>query len=312
MTTALSTGTNRQPEPFNETQLDLLRNTICKGASDDEFKFFIQVSRHSGLDPFARQIHAVKRWDSKAGREVMAIQTSVDGFRLIAQRSGEYQGQTAPQWCGPDMVWRDVWLEEDPPDAARVGVRRNGFPEPAWGVARWKSYAQSGKNGLAPLWARMPDVMLAKCAECLALRKAFPQEMHGIYGDEEMPVAEPKQVKAASVSGEEKTRKPKWTDDQVKRGGELRAAFMKIGGDSFVSATCKRMAYDDPDDVIKALSDTAAKWSKDQQEAAAGAVESLHAAGASGELDSAAAKWDWTDPLTVIDNLNALLKQVEA
>lgn len=313
MTTALSLSNQRnQVTEFSQTELELLQSTICKGSTPEEFKLFVQVAKHSGLDPFARQIHAVKRWDTKANREVMSIQTSVDGFRLIAQRTGDYEGQTAPQWCGPDMIWRDVWLEDDLPSAARVGVRRKGFHEPAWGIARWKSYAQSGKNGLMPMWAKMPDVMLAKCAECLALRKAFPQEMNGIYADEEMPVPEVKQVKAATVSGEVKTAKPKWTAEQTTRGGELRAKFQKIGGDAWLTDKVKQMAYDDPADVISAVEAVEKKWLPDQLEVAAASVETIHAAGVSSEMDRRSRSWDWSDPLAVIDELNGIIRSAEA
>lgn len=302
----------REPgHQLDQPALNLLRDTICKEASDDEFKLFVQVAKHSGLDPFARQIHAVKRWDSKAGREVMSIQTSVDGFRLVAQRSGAYEGQTAPQWCGADAVWRDVWLEDEPPAAARVGVRRTGFAEPAWGVARWKSYAQSGKNGLAPLWARMPDVMLAKCAECLALRKAFPQEMHGIYADEEMPVIDPiKPAKEATVTGEVVTKKTKWTPEEVTEGGHLRSLFMPMGGDAWVTHVSKRMGYDKAADVIDTLKNAFGAWTPEQRDEAAGYVEKFNEADAAATLDQYAAKWDWSLPTEVIDSMSALVNRI--
>lgn len=180
-------GMQIQPagQQFNPEQLAVIKATVAKGTTNDEFKLFIEVCKYHALNPFARQIYAVVRVSQKDGSRNLCIQTSIDGYRLLAERSGKYAGQMGPQWCGEDGQWVDVWLSSKPPAAARIGILRKDFQQPVWGIAKYASYAQDN-----PIWRKMPDNMLAKCAESLALRKAFPAEMSGIYTKEEMDQAD--------------------------------------------------------------------------------------------------------------------------
>lgn len=188
--TALATTAQHAIErgsTLTRDQLDLLKRTIAKGTTDDEFALFVSTSNRLGLDPFARQIFAVKRWDSRENREVMSIQVSIDGFRVAAARTNELDGQDGPYWCGEDGVWRDVWLGKTAPAASKVLVYRRGCAHPFVGVATYASYAQKNRDGNPnAMWARGADFMLAKCAEAVALRKAFPNELSGAYTTDEI------------------------------------------------------------------------------------------------------------------------------
>lgn len=171
---------------FNDEQINLIKSTVAVGANNDQLALFLYTCKKSGLDPLARQIYCVV---DKKGR--MTIQTAIDGYRLIADRTGKYAGQVGPFWCGGDGVWQDVWLKKTPPAAAKVGVLKSSFKEPLWGIANFEDYAQKYPDGnLTHAWAKMPSLMIAKCAESLALRKAFPQELSGILTSDEMAQAE--------------------------------------------------------------------------------------------------------------------------
>lgn len=177
-------------------QEQLIRDSFANGASDQEFQVLMQVARARRLNPFLRQIHFVKRWNSQLRREVWSAQAAVDGLRSIAEDSGKYAGQDEPEF----EYDAEAKSKTNPKGIrlCRVKVYRKDWPRPCVGVAHWEEYFQTNKEGaLTQFWRDKPHIMLSKCAESLALRKAFPEELAGLYAPEEMgqdPVEEAPQL----------------------------------------------------------------------------------------------------------------------
>jgi len=173
-------------DKLSRAQIELIKTQVAKGATDDELKLFITVCRNAKLDPFVRQVHFVKRWDSKLGRDVGIIQVGIDGFRSIAEMSERYAGSD-------DAVYKDEHEETlykeviKLPGSATVTVYKlmdNGERYPFTATARWSEYYPGDRQGY--MWRKMPFGQLGKCAEALALRKAFPKLLSGLYAPEEM------------------------------------------------------------------------------------------------------------------------------
>lgn len=154
---------------FTEEQRRMIRTMYAAKASDSEFEVLMEIAKTRRLNPLLGQVHFVPR----GGK--WAVQVSIDGLRGIAQRTGLYAGQDAPEW-----VERETG--KGPPTRCTVKVYRKDWDRPAVGVAYWEEYAVQG----GAFWTKMPHVMLAKVAESLALRKAFPEEMSALYSDDEM------------------------------------------------------------------------------------------------------------------------------
>jgi phage recombination protein Bet len=176
-------------------QTQLISTTIAPGCSNDELRLFAYACQRTGLDPFSKQIYAIKR----GGK--MTIQAGIDGLRSIAERTGQLDGSET-LWCGSDGQWQDVWLDNKPPAAAKTTIWRKGAGHPFTGVARFQDY-----NAGQGLWTKMGATMIAKCSEALALRKAFPADLSGVYSTDEMDQAvEPVTVTTAPalLAGDDK------------------------------------------------------------------------------------------------------------
>ena len=160
-------------ENITPDQVDLIKSQIAVGATDDELKLFLHVADKSGLDPLSKQIYFIKR----SGK--MTIQTAIDGFRSIADRTGQYISSEEPVFeeIGNNPVKATV----------TVGKIVQGVEGKFTASARWSEYYPGKSQGF--MWDKMPHTMLGKCAEALALRKAFPSQLSGLYTGDEMAQA---------------------------------------------------------------------------------------------------------------------------
>lgn len=168
---------------FPQEKIDLLKRTVAHGVSDDELQLFLHIAERTGLDPFARQIHCVKR-----GSKVM-VQTGIDGYRLIADRTGKYAGSDDYRFDEGLDEYQHIQRNRGNPATATVTVYKlvESIRCPFTATVRWDEYYPGKHQGY--MWDKMPYLMLGKTAEALALRKAFPAELSGLYSDEEMAQA---------------------------------------------------------------------------------------------------------------------------
>jgi phage recombination protein Bet len=180
---------------------------------------FRVICHRTGLSPITRQIYLVPRPDRKTGKTSWTPQTSIDGFRAIADRAEGYKGQAGPFWHSgeKDADWTDVPM--DAPYAAKVGVYKGDNPNPTWAVARFDDYQAPG-----PMWKKFGPTMIAKCAEALALRKTFPAAMAGLYTSEEMAQA----AKEEKSLGGGKTPKATKSDPQLEEAKAAIAAAKSV------------------------------------------------------------------------------------
>jgi len=178
---------------LNRSQINLIKQTVAKGASDEELQLFLQVCKGANLNPFMKQVHLVPRWDSKTGQEVRTIQVGIDGFRAVAESSNAYAGNDDPIFEGDKTIEYTTGSGDKAkkktltvPEKATVKVYKlmQGQKMEFTATARWEEYYPGAKMGFQ--WHIRPYLMLGKCAEALALRKAFPKLLSGMYAAEEL------------------------------------------------------------------------------------------------------------------------------
>lgn len=172
-----TTITRYEPAPIapvvTNEQLDLVRRTVAKEATPAELELYMYDCQRHGVHPLDKLLHFTKR----SGKYTPI--TSIDLLRSRAADTGELGGIEDPQYRG-EPAGLDF--------TAAVTVYRfvQGQRCPFTATARWTEYKPDQDH----MWRKMPYLMLGKCAEALALRKAFPRQLAGLYAKEEMDQAE--------------------------------------------------------------------------------------------------------------------------
>lgn len=234
-----------QQGDFTGRQLDLIRRTVATDCNEPEFDLFCEVARRHQLDPFRKQISVIVFSKDNPDKRRMAIITGIDGLRSIAARSLRYR---------PDEEEPEYEYEAEAKDPltnplglikarVRIYIRDEGGDSwrPVTGVAYWDEFAPvkeewawredeggrrsrkpTGKMTLEGTWLRMGRVMLAKCAEAQALRKAFPEDLSGLYAGEEMDQARAAEMSASEVIASHRE------DERLRRVGAANSIMAQL------------------------------------------------------------------------------------
>lgn len=201
MGTELTTLEDRALEvapDLSRQQIEVLKNTIARGTSDDEFLLFLVTCKQLGLNPFALEIQSIK-FDRDAPPTPYP---TILGRLRKARETGQLEYIKGPFWTADGEKWVDVWLDEkNHPAAAKVIGKRKDWTEPLTAVASWRSFARyTYKNGAKRLmytWDAMGDHMIGNAALRLFLKRAFGFE------DEEADITEGEIVEAPGPTDEQ-------------------------------------------------------------------------------------------------------------
>lgn len=196
---------------LDENKIELIKRTICKGATDDELQLFIHACNRTKLDPFMKQIYAVKRGGT------MTIQTGIDGYRLIAERTGRYMPGREPSFVYDDkgrLLSATSYVKK---------MDSNGQWHEIAATAHFSEYNANGN-----MWQKLPHAMLAKCSESLALRKAFPADLSGLNTEEEMEQASKEEDVELSIDASAPKPLTQPQINELKRAAQAKEVWEKV------------------------------------------------------------------------------------
>lgn len=184
---------------FTQKHIALIKSQIAPTATQSEFELFLMMARRMRLDPLLRQLYFIKYKDK------VSYVTSIDSYRIIAHRTEQFAGTDEP------MYTYDPSAQNKKPTHCSIVVYRlvQGIRCGFAAKVKFSEYDTNQNN-----WAKMPETMIAKVAEAHALRKAFPQDLAGVYTQEEMDQAG---TTPAQISGQPQTPPVKMMTEMQKQ-----------------------------------------------------------------------------------------------
>ncbi|CCE05816.1 hypothetical protein BRAS3843_1480047 [Bradyrhizobium sp. STM 3843] len=249
---------------LDKNLVKLARRTAFKETNEDEFDQAVAFCREKNLSPMSGQLYAFVFNKDDAKKRNMVIVTSIMGYRAIANRSGDYMPGPTKAFFDPGaknslINPRGLVRAEGGADRFIHGGWKNVTEEALWesfapiiksgsddDAYEWvdtgEVWADSGKPKkkrrlrqgaevqeiLDPKkegWHRMPDVMLKKCAEAAALRRGWPEDLSGLYVEEEVHRSQVIDADYVDLTPSEMVAK-----------AETDARIEKIGGPSIFAA----------------------------------------------------------------------------
>lgn len=191
---------------YTAAQLRTIKDTVAQDSNPIEFSLFMEACRAYGLDPFRKQIFSIIYSKNDAAKRKQTIIVSRDGLRVMAHRCKDYRPSSDPvQICYDKAIIGPTNPKGIVSAIVKLWKQDNrGEWHPVIGEAYWDEFApvadewvydeQKGKrapSGKKVLddkgnWAKMPIVMISKCAESQALRAGWPETFGNLYSEDEM------------------------------------------------------------------------------------------------------------------------------
>lgn len=208
---------------FSNDQVQLIKNTVASGTTDDEFRMFLHFCKTSGLDPLRKQAYVIPRRykdDDGNWKRTVTMMAGIDGFRSRAEQQPDFCGIRSAAIYEGEEVEID-YSEGKVKHKVDLSKRKSKKVVGAWAIVTRKDripYVQyidwtEYYDEKSFMHRNKPGVMACKTAEATALRHEYPEPFSGIYTQEEMsseysnPVDVTDTTIVTNVVEEEKTKK---------------------------------------------------------------------------------------------------------